>query len=280
MTVSDSSHGLPGGQPEAQAEYRPNTLVARWSTTAPDREPLRRGGRAGWVMLGVFAIAELTFLTTSVLVLVPYAGSGGDGLPAEALLPALVVPTAVAAAVAIGLTMLISRKVPGVRWARELGVHWSLRDMGVGLGIGAVGLVLTIPASALWAAWVGEDQANSAVGEIFDGQQLSPLLAVAVFASVWLLAPLCEEVLFRGVLWRVFEHWRWNRWAIFAATTLVFSFAHLELLRTPLLVVISIPLGLARMFTGNMLGSVVAHQANNFLPAVGLLLLTLDVAPA
>jgi membrane protease YdiL (CAAX protease family) len=55
---------------------------------------------------------------------------------------------------------------------------------------------------------------------------------------------------------------------------------HFELLRTPLLVVISIPIGLARMFTGNLFASVVAHQANNFVPALSLLLITLGVVPA
>jgi hypothetical protein len=31
------------------------------------------------------------------------------------------------------------------------------------------------------------------------------------------------------------------------------------------------------LLTGNLLGSIVAHQANNFLPAVGLLLITQGV---
>ena len=94
---------------------------------------------------------------------------------------------------------------------------------------------------------------------------------------MWLIAPVCEEVLYRGVLWRAMECWRWSRWVIFGLTTVLFSFAHLELLRTPLLVVISLPIGLARLLTGKLLGSIVAHQVNNFLPALGLLLISLGV---
>jgi membrane protease YdiL (CAAX protease family) len=45
----------------------------------------------------------------------------------------------------------------------------------------------------------------------------------------------------------------------------------MELLRTPLLLVVSIPVGLARMLTGNLLASVVVHQVNNLLPALALL---------
>jgi len=94
------------------------------------------------------------------------------------------------------------------------------------------------------------------------------------FFAVWLVAPVCEEVLYRGVLWRAMEHWGWNRWVIWVLTTLAFSFAHLELLRTPLLVVISLPIALARLLTGNLLASIAAHQANNFLPAIELLLMS------
>ncbi|MQA15510.1 MAG: CPBP family intramembrane metalloprotease [Pseudonocardiaceae bacterium] len=236
-------------------------------------------------MLVVFVAAEATFLLVSLLVLVPFAIADprvaqGGPLPPGALLAALAVPTLLAALVAVGVTTLVGNGPAGGRLRRELAVRWSPRHLGIGLALGVGGLALTIPASALWAAWVGTDQANSAVGELFDGQRLAPSAAIVLFLAVWLVAPMCEEVLYRGALWRAMEHWRWNRWVIFGVTTLVFSVAHLELLRTPLLIVISLPIGLARMYTGNLLASIVAHQANNFLPAVGLLLITLGVLPA
>lgn len=249
---------------------------------APPPEVRGRGG--GWAMLGVFAAAEVTFLLISLLVLVPFVivdPSVLDGpLPGAALLVALAVPTGLATLVALGGTRLFGGGPPAGRLRRELAVRCNGRDLGIGLALGIGGMLLTIPASVTWARWVGEDQANSAVGELFDGQALFPVTAVAVFLVVWLLAPLCEEVLFRGVLWRALEHWRWNRWLIFGVTTVAFAFLHFELLRTPLLVVISIPIGLARVFTGNLLASVVAHQANNFVPALSLLLITLGVVPA
>ncbi|MPZ65087.1 MAG: CPBP family intramembrane metalloprotease [Pseudonocardiaceae bacterium] len=235
-------------------------------------------------MLAVFGVAEATFLLVSLFVLVPFALAdpkvAEDGpLPPMALLAALAVPTTLAALVALGATQLLGSGSRLGRLHRELSVRWSWRDVGFGLVLGGIGLVLTIPASALWAAWVGTDQANSAVGEAFDGQRLGPVTAVTLFLVVWLIAPMCEEILFRGALWRAFEHWRLNRWLIFVVTTLLFSVAHLELLRTPLLIVVSLPIGLARVLTGNLLSSIVAHQANNLLPAIGLLLMTLGVDP-
>lgn len=248
------------------------------------RQSQAGGRKAGWRMLAVFVGAEATFLLASLLVLVPFAivdpkVSGGGPLPATALLAALAVPTTLAALVAIGATRLLGSGPRAGRLRRELAVRWSRRDVGFGLVLGAAGLVLTIPASAVWAAWVGMEQANSAVGEAFDGQLLDPRWAVALFLVVWLIAPMSEEVLFRGALWRALEHWRLNRWLIFVVTTLVFSVAHLELLRTPLLIVVSLPIALARVLSGNLLSSIVAHQVNNLLPAVTLLLMTLGVLP-
>ncbi|HEV2777964.1 MAG TPA: CPBP family intramembrane glutamic endopeptidase [Actinophytocola sp.] len=237
-------------------------------------------------MLGVFVAAEFALVAASVLVLVPFAVGDpsllDDGrLPAWPLIALLVVPAVVAALVAVGGTVLVGGGPRAGRVRRELAARWSGRDVGIGVAIGTGGLlVLTVPAALLWAAWVGDDRANSAVGSAFGDRQLDPVAAVTVFLVVWLVAPLGEEVIFRGVLWRALEHWRWNRWVIFAVTSVVFSLAHLELLRTPLLLVLSIPVGLARLLTGNLLASVAAHQVNNFLPAVALLLATTGAVPA
>jgi membrane protease YdiL (CAAX protease family) len=235
-----------------------------------------RDTHRGWFMFACFVVAEVTFLVISVLVLVPYAETlrHGARLPSGALIAALVVPTVTAGVVAATGAGLVGQGSLRQRLRSGLSVQWRLRDIGLGLALGVVGLAITLPAASLWARWVGKNQANSAVGDVFDGQRLPLGLALTLFFTVWLVAPLCEEVLYRGVLWRAMEYWRWNRWVIFGLTTVLFSFAHLELLRTPLLVVLSLPIGLARLLSGNLLASVVAHQANNFLPAIGLLLIT------
>ncbi len=271
--------GSYGGRPPGSQPPPPGA-----GSLAVGDQPQPGGRRSGWLMLLVFAAAELTFLLTSLLVLVPFAigdpRAAGDGsLPPWALLAALAIPTTLAALVAVGGTRLLGSGPRRRRLRRELSVRWSGRAVGFGLLVGVAGLVLTIPAAALWSAWVGVDQASSAVGEAFEDLMLDPGQAVMLFLAVWLVAPICEEVLFRGALWRALEHWRLNRWVIFAVTTLIFSVAHLELLRTPLLIVVSLPIGLARMLSGNLLSSIVAHQVNNLLPAISLLLMGLGVMP-
>jgi membrane protease YdiL (CAAX protease family) len=61
---------------------------------------------------------------------------------------------------------------------------------------------------------------------------------------------------------------------VFGLTTVIFALSHLEPLRTSLLLVIGIPIGLARLLTGRLGASVVAHQVNNFLPALAVLLVS------
>lgn len=235
------------------------------------------GFMAGLRMLIVFVAAEVAFLALSLVILVWYASADPtiveEGqLPDSGLLVLLIVPPVAGALVAIACTSLFGAGPRAGRLRRELALRSGLRSAGLGVLIGLAGLLITIPAAIVWANWVGTDQATSAVGEAFTDRQLPTAAAVFAFLVVWLLAPAAEEVLFRGVLWRALEHWRLNRWIVFTATTVLFSLAHLELLRTPLLLVVSIPIGLARMFTGSLIGAIVAHQLNNLLPALALLL--------
>jgi uncharacterized protein len=160
----------------------------------------------------------------------------------------------------------------------DLGLQWSWRDVGVGVGFGLAGLVVTIPASILYVAIVGED-ATSAVGEVFGGVRAGPALAVTVFVIVVFLAPICEEIVYRGLLWGAVERLGGVRWVAFGVTTLMFALAHFELARTPLLLVVAIPIGLARLYTGRLLAGIVAHQINNLLPGISLMLMLLGLLP-
>ena len=61
---------------------------------------------------------------------------------------------------------------------------------------------------------------------------------------------------------------------------LIFAACHLEPLRTSLLIVIALPIGIARLITRRLTASVVAHVINNFLPGLTLLLVSVGVMPA
>lgn len=219
---------------------------------------------------GAYLLAETVFLGASVLLVWPYLGGERNAIPPLILLLGLLVPTVLAATVAIAATWM-----RGNGPKLDLRLQFEPRDIGQGVLLGCFGLLFTVPAAALWARVVGPDKANSAVGEMFAGHRFGIPMAIAVFLSIWLIAPICEEIVYRGLLWGAMERHGAARWWAFGLTTLCFALAHFEFSRTPLLLVIAVPIGLARLYTGRLGASIIAHQVNNLLPAVSLLLVML-----
>ncbi|GAB2666647.1 type II CAAX endopeptidase family protein [Saccharopolyspora gloriosae] len=221
---------------------------------------------------GAFFLAEAVFILASVTLAALFGDPGESSWFTVALPLMLMVPTLLSAAVAVVITV-----VRGNGPRLDFGLHWRWSDVTTGFGIGAIGLLSTTVASMIWIRWVGPENATSTVSTLLDGVRLPPLLAVLIFLHVWLIAPVCEEILYRGLLWGAMERLRWSRISAFVLSTAVFAIGHLEPERTWLLLIIAIPIGVARMRTGRLTASVVAHQVNNFLPALGLLLISLGV---
>ncbi|MGE0296847.1 lysostaphin resistance A-like protein [Pseudonocardia sp.] len=231
--------------------------------------------------LPAFLLAEAVFLLVSAAAGVLLIGGslGSDGPPVDVwvFVVATAVPTLAAAAVAVAVTWLRGN---GPRI--DLGLTWSGRDVAIGLGLGFAGLFVSTAAAAVWVAIVGPD-VSSAVGDALDGLRAPWPVALAVLVAVVLVAPFCEEILYRGLLWGAVEKLGAGPWLAFVITTVVFAFAHFELVRAPLLLVIAIPIGLARLITGRLGASIVAHSVNNLLPGIALYLMLVGVplpAPA
>jgi membrane protease YdiL (CAAX protease family) len=260
----------PLGHPDPQTHGSPGPVAGAPPPAGLDpRAPGRPQRRHRWG-LGAFLLAELVFLGVSALVAPLVAGENPS---AVALGTALAVPTVLAAAVALLITRL-----RGNGPKADLGLVWSRRDLEIGLAFGVGGLVLGLIATAVFVAIVGPDE-TSAVGDLFGGQRAAPAAAVLIMLIVVLVAPVCEEILYRGMLWGALERLGAGRWVAFGVVTVIFSLAHFEITRMPLLLVISIPLGLARLYTGRLLASIVAHQINNLLPGIALYLLLTGAVP-
>ncbi|MCE0768174.1 CPBP family intramembrane metalloprotease [Pseudonocardia kujensis] len=218
-------------------------------------------------------MVEVLFLGSSFVIAALLADPGGPSVAAVIL--GLSVPTLLAAG-----TALVVTRVRGNGPRIDLGLRWSARDVAAGLLWGLGGLVVSVPASLLYVAIVGPDNATTAVGQAFDGIRVGWPVAFGVFVLVAFVAPVCEEIVYRGLLWGAVTKHGANRWVAFAVTTLLFAMAHFELTRTPLLLVVALPIGLARVFTGRLPASIVAHQVNNLLPALGLALALTGGVPA
>ncbi|MBB3661406.1 hypothetical protein FB384_000310 [Prauserella sediminis] len=225
---------------------------------------------------GAFLLVEAVLLASAALIGAILHSGGGD-MSVRNVLIGTMLPTVIAAGTALVIT-----KVRGNGPLADLNLSWSAGDVKLGIKLGAVGLVVTSVGAWIWTGIVGERNAQSAISALVEGQPMSVQAAIVMFLYLWLLGPICEEIIYRGLLWSATERleWRkekWGRLAAFGLSTAVFAVSHLEPLRTTLLLVISIPIGLARLITGRLLGSIVAHQMNNFLPAVAILLTALGI---
>jgi membrane protease YdiL (CAAX protease family) len=212
------------------------------------------------------------FLAASALVALLVIGDGP--VQVGVLAVAIGVPSVVAAAVAVVIT-LVRGNGPFV----DLRLRWSGRELGLGLAFGFGGLFLSLPAAAVYVSVVGED-ASSAVGDIFGGLVATPAEALLIAALVVLVVPLCEEILYRGLLWGGLTRLGANAWVAFGVTTVIFALAHFEWPRVILLLVVALPIGLARIYGNGLLAPIVAHQVNNLLPGVGLYLMLTGAFPA
>ena len=76
------------------------------------------------------------------------------------------------------------------------------------------------------------------------------------------LAPLVEELVFRGLLYGWLEG-RWGSGIAFIGSSLAFAAAHVELAHVILVLPLGLVFGLLRWRTGSLWPSLVAHMANN-----------------
>lgn len=233
----------------------------------PPPPPAHRWG------IGAFLLVEAVLLLSAVFIsAILQPSDSGQQAGVTTILLASILPVFIATGVALLITRLRGNgpKID-LRWS------YSREDFKIGLKFGLIGLVLTTIAAMVWTRVVGEQNATSAFSALVDGHSLPISAAVVMFLYAWLIGPICEEIIFRGLLWGALERLQWGRWAVFALSTAVFAVSHLEPLRTSLLIVIGIPIGLARLYSGRLGASVVAHQVNNFLPALTVLLISLGV---
>ncbi|MFI9009517.1 lysostaphin resistance A-like protein [Actinosynnema sp. NPDC053489] len=151
---------------------------------------------------------------------------------------------------------------------KDFGLVPTARDVKVGLAAGGAALLAAWLLGALLLR-INPDRTSSLnrIGELAGGRTVW-LAAAALF--VFLGAPLTEELLTRGALWQALAHYRVPKVAILALTAVVFAFLHEESWRVLSLFAQGLAIGAARMTTGRVAASVVAHATNNLLPAVYL----------
>lgn len=150
----------------------------------------------------------------------------------------------------------------------EFGLRPTGRDLRVGLACGGFSLLAAYVLNLVLLQVYGDDYLSDSTTEVL--RSMTSGLGWLVFAAlvVVVAAPLTEELLFRGALWTGLAHHRVPPWVILVLTALIFAQVHGEPERTLALLGQGIAIGMARLITGRVSASVIAHATNNLPPAL------------
>jgi membrane protease YdiL (CAAX protease family) len=180
---------------------------------------------------------------------------GGGALGAMAILQSVGM-----AALAAGLGSRLP-SADGPRWQAVFPLGADGRWLGVGLLAGLT--VWTFPSwvADQLSAWVDPATLEMIARGLSTGPWVErAILAVAVAGS----APIFEELVFRGYVWRVFELAAGRRGA-FLGSTALFCAYHLDPVQSVALVPTALVLGWLRLRSGSLAPAIGAHFVNNAL---------------
>lgn len=225
-----------------------------------------------WGIGDAFLSMALFFTVSLALGFAAFAAIDGDVLTG-AWLPAVVI---VPPLIQLGHVTWIAR-ARGAGLAADFGLRPKFSDAAVGAALCVAGLILAgITASIVFELLDREPTASAA--ELVEESEAGNGLTIWIFAFAFLaatLVPLVEELVYRGLWWSALEKRGLHPVVILFVTSGIFAIVHLEPIRTPVLFVLGLAIGLGRLVTGRIGASIVAHM---FVNAIGMLFLLIDLA--
>jgi membrane protease YdiL (CAAX protease family) len=207
---------------------------------------------------------RLVIATTVLIVLLANAGPvtyvsivGSQGLCS---IPGFLTAALSVDVVLLGITYLRFIR-PGVMTAADLGLDVSRlgRLVGIGLLLGVAVLIMSAVIQSVLQA-IGVRQTQMAGLSCVRAFPLGGFLAVVLAGGV--LAPIAEELYFRGYVFRTYFQAR-GPWVAYGATSLLFATLHLNLPALLPILVLSLLLCFTYRKTGSIIPSIVGHALNN-----------------
>jgi len=251
--------------PVAGVHYR--GLVVRAHTAEP--YPSGSGWRLqhAWAALFCFGIASIFALYSAGAVDVTTSNAGGWGIDGTDPQLARIALVESLLTIALLLPLAVLAKTRQAPW---LGTEWTIgRSCLVGVGLA---LVFRLPLLTAWAANPGamnqlavDDELWQMIGAVRD--QYGTITALWI---VGITAPVVEEFVFRGILYRAFSAHIRPLWANVVQAAL-FSAMHMNLKAAVVLFLFGLVLGTITRRSGGLLGPMVMHAAFNLIAALILL---------
>lgn len=223
--------------------------------TYPDAIAVFFGGLLGSVLIIAFGVAL----------------NGGNVLPDVTL---LLVSTSGQALAQVGMLLYMSRTRGTSSWELDFGFRFETRDIGglvYGVGL-QIAVVVAVQIPIAWLLQI-ENPPEQDVATVA-GEASSLVTKVLVFLVLVVVAPVIEELLFRGVLLSRLRR-DFSPHAAVAITAGVFSGVHLidpnAVFAVPGLFVIGLVLGYQALHTGRIGLSIASHAGVNLLAALAIL---------
>lgn len=163
--------------------------------------------------------------------------------------------------VLLGLLWLHLRKE---RRAVQIGLmRWSRLSLGrtIALAIGLIALGLAF--NHLYATYVIPDiKVQEAMRKLFAALPDTPLNMILLFIAIAGIAPLLEEILFRGLVQNALMQ-RLPAWAAILGASAIFGAVHMDYHAFPALFAMGAVFGILYHMTGSLRVNIAVHMANN-----------------
>ena len=234
---------------------------------------MRASTRLTWAAVGWAAgFVASVVATIAAVVVLAVTGAQDGGSTGEEVLENLSVVGLVLLSVPLWLGMLgtplLARRY-GLDWRRQLA--WRMRpvDIGVGLGIG-LGMQLVAVPLLYWPIFrIFGDLDVEGPARDLTALAESPLDVALLVLMTVVLAPLTEEVFFRGLLQGALRDRLGPVWAVVIASA-AFGISHFQLVQFPALVLVGVVHGFLVLRTGRIGPALWSHAAFNAVTVVVL----------
>ena len=171
----------------------------------------------------------------------------------------------------IGVPYVVCR-IKGNGWVEDLKLKIKPSDIPIGL---AIGVLTQIPLVAIvsfpWVKLLGEDMSTlqDRANELADKVNSAPG-AILFFIFVAILAPICEEIFFRGLVLRSIEK-TWGTALAVVLSSVAFGLTHFQVLQLPALVMAGAVFAGLAVWKNRLAIAIAAHVGFNAVTVISVL---------
>jgi len=148
---------------------------------------------------------------------------------------------------------------------RPVPLGWFVLAPLLTVGMLTVGVALTSAISALQ----GQPFVNPQVNDMSQGQQLTPRDLILFLLGTAIVAPIVEELFFRGMLYPLMRR-SLPAWLAIIANAAIFAALHFIPVLLPMLFVMGLLLTFVRARTHSIIPSIIIHALNNTVFVLGV----------